>query len=245
MILLATDLDGTILGDDRVLGELLEKLSLLRSQNQLKLVYATGRSLESFRVAQSEADLPVADGLIVSVGTEIYIGENYQALAGWPQTFNASWDRAGIVTAAAKLKALTLQPASEQRPYKLSFRGNDVQSADLQAFQTSLAEIYSAAELLISHAGEFIDIVPRGSDKGRAVQYLAKHWQVPPENIICAGDSGNDIAMLRVAKAIVVGNAYAEVQDWFAAHPEQSAYFAKAKFAAGVSEGLDYFLDQN
>ncbi|MGH7237368.1 MAG: HAD family hydrolase, partial [Candidatus Saccharimonadales bacterium] len=207
-------------------------------------VYATGRSLERFRAAQNEDGLPDADGLIASAGTEIYIGENYQALYGWPQTFKAGWDRAGIV-AAAKIESLTLQPASEQRPYKLSFSGRAGQSADLQKFHAGLTEICPTAELLVSHGGEFIDIVPRASDKGAAVCYLAKKWSIPPKNIIAAGDSANDIAMLSSSKAIVVGNAYGEVREWFAGHSELPVYFAKANFAEGISEGLDYFLGQN
>lgn len=245
MILLATDLDGTLVGDKEAAEDLLYRLTALRQQDRLKLVYATGRSLERYKEAQHNEGLPDPDGIIASVGTEIYLGSDYRPLEEWQQTFSSGWNRHEILACAAQVKGLELQAESEQRPFKLSFIGRGLSNEDIKAFQTDLAVVSSVAELLVSHSGEYIDITPRDSDKGRAVQYLAKYWDINPENVICAGDSANDIAMLAAAKAIAVGNAYSEVKRWFTEHPVSLAYFAEASYAAGIAEGLTHYLGQN
>lgn len=244
MILLATDLDGTLVGDEKAAQGLLSKLATLRRQNRLKLVYATGRSLDRYREAQRREGLPDPDGLIASAGTEIYLGSSYQPLEQWQQMFASGWGRSEILACASQVEGLELQMESEQRPFKLSFIGHELSDEDIKTFQADLAKVSSVAELLVSHGGEYIDIMPRGSDKGQAVRYLAKYGDIDPEDVICAGDSANDVAMLAAAKAIVVGNAYGEVKQWFVEHPTSPVYFAKASYAAGIAEGLTHYLGQ-
>jgi Cof subfamily protein (haloacid dehalogenase superfamily) len=54
-----------------------------------------------------------------------------------------------------------------------------------------------------------VEIVPNTINKGVAVTRLAKKYQIKQEEVICIGDSNNDIEMLKVAGlAVVVENGF-------------------------------------
>ena len=50
-------------------------------------------------------------------------------------------------------------------------------------------------------------------NKGSAVQKVAEHLKITPEKIMCIGDQGNDLAMLKYAGlGVAMGNAPEEVK---------------------------------
>jgi len=52
-----------------------------------------------------------------------------------------------------------------------------------------------------THDGQLIsEFVPANSSKGNAVEIIAKKLNIHPDNIACAGDSGNDVSMLKKYK---------------------------------------------
>jgi len=60
--------------------------------------------------------------------------------------------------------------------------------------------------------GVCIDIPPRGIDKGVGVARYAEQMGVPPENVWCAGDNMNDMAMIVRFHGCAVSNAREEVK---------------------------------
>lgn len=61
--------------------------------------------------------------------------------------------------------------------------------------------------------GPFIDILPHGWSKGRAVEVLAEHLGITLDDIAVFGDSENDISMLKaVPHSVVVRNASPEAR---------------------------------
>ncbi len=60
--------------------------------------------------------------------------------------------------------------------------------------------------------GICIDIPPRGIDKGVGVARYAETMGVPQENLWCAGDNMNDMAMITRFHGCAVSNARAEVK---------------------------------
>ena len=59
----------------------------------------------------------------------------------------------------------------------------------------------------------FIDLVPRGIDKGRAVETVCSALGITPEETVAFGDGANDLSMLRRAGlAVVMANAAPEVR---------------------------------
>jgi sucrose-phosphate synthase len=72
---------------------------------------------------------------------------------------------------------------------------------------------------------------------------MAYKWGFPLENILIAGDSGNDEGMLSGSTlGVVVGN-YSKELEKLRKYPR--VYFAQAHHAAGILEGIRYynFLD--
>ena len=243
MIFLAVDLDGTLLGDEKATGALLEKFNKLRDRGTGKLVYATGHSLAQYKILREQESLGNPDAVICSVGTELYVGEDLRPDTDMQTQFSQGWDLQKIKNLCLKSANLRPQPEIEQSAYKLCFYGNKGENyADLRA---ALEADFPAAKLLISHGGEFVDVLPKHSNKGRAVEYAAERFNISQSDIYCAGDSANDIEMLENNRAIIVGNAHDELMAWCAAYKGGNVYCAKNKYAAGIDEGLGYFLGQN
>ncbi len=44
-----------------------------------------------------------------------------------------------------------------------------------------------------------IEIMPKEINKGTAVEYVAKHYGIDMDDVICVGDSDNDLSMIKVA----------------------------------------------
>ena len=68
-------------------------------------------------------------------------------------------------------------------------------------------------------------------------------WGFSPENVLVAGDSGNDVGMLRGRTLGVVVSNYSPEMERLRNHPR--IYFAEQAHARGVIEGINYynFLD--
>ena len=119
--LFITDLDHTLVGDDRSLDRLNQILDRERQTNGTKLVYATGRSRSSYlELAASQPLLP-PDALIAAVGTEIYLGGSTEPDSEWSDKLSINWHREEIVAIASRFADLEPQPPAEQRPFKISY----------------------------------------------------------------------------------------------------------------------------
>jgi len=232
-IILATDLDNTLVGNDKSLKVLNRYLQELRQVNKLKLVYATGRSLHAYKKLYKDKFLLHPDALVAAVGTEIYFG--MKKVSAWPQVTN--WDTDLIRNQLRGITGLEDQPASELHHYKVSYFLK-FNPKTLEAVKNRLKNL--KVDVLYSH-NLFLDILPRGINKGSALKYLADNWKVTAANIIACGDSANDADMLKNNKAIIVSNAHQELLDWALKNDQGNFYLAKSKYAAGIIEGLQYY----
>ncbi len=241
-LLLVTDLDHTLVGDDFALEELNQWVIQTRSQGT-KFVYCTGRSLTLYRELQVEAGLLDPDILICSVGTEIYSQGRDVPDADWSEKLAQGWNREAISAVTAHFADLVLQPETEQCPFKVSFfLTQDAATEVLPLLESMLAEQQVAAQLIYS-SGKDLDILPIAANKGAAMTFVRQKLGFEPAQTVVCGDSGNDIALFEVGqeKGIIVGNARSELLLWHRNHPGETHYLAKGHCAAGILEGLDYF----
>lgn len=241
--LFVTDLDNTLVGDDRALAELNQQLVRHRQERGTKIVYATGRSPVLFRELQSEKQLLEPDALIASVGTEMYLNSSDTPDSGWWEQLTPGWDREAILATTAHFADLVMQPDSEQRPFKVSFLLTENSAPEvLPQLKSSLQQQGLDVNLIYS-AGIDLDILPRHGDKGLAVQYLRKKWEIEADRAVVCGDSGNDIALFSQGeeRGIIVGNAKSELLQWHKDHPKDNHYLAQAFCAGGILEGLNHF----
>ncbi|HLP88401.1 MAG TPA: sucrose-phosphate phosphatase [Nostocaceae cyanobacterium] len=241
--LFVTDLDHTLVGDDDALLVLSDELKRHRQEYGTKIVYATGRSPVLYRQLQAEKNLMEPDALVLSVGTEIYLDGQDTPDSEWSNILSQGWQRETVLSVTKQFSELVLQPDSEQRPFKVSFfLQQEVSHLVLPQLETELQKFNLNIKLIYS-SGLDLDIVPRSSDKGQAMQYLRQRWGFAVEQTVACGDSGNDIALFAVGdeRGIIVGNARPELRQWHEQNPANNCYFAQNLCAGGIIEGLKHF----
>ncbi|WP_244913874.1 HAD-IIB family hydrolase, partial [Methylobacterium frigidaeris] len=234
--LLICDIDNTLVGCEAALGTFRRWRS---RQASLAFGVATGRSFHSAMAVLEQQDSPRPQVMITSVGSEIYHldanGVTYTADAAWRETVCAGWERERLRAALAGLDGLVPQGPLEQRAFKLSYFG-DVAAA--QRVRARLARAGLRASVIHSH-GRYLDVLPERASKGTAVDHVRALYRLPERAVFVAGDSGNDIEMLRArAQAIIVAN----YSDDLAGHAAlQHSYVARASHARGIIEGVAHF----
>jgi len=61
---------------------------------------------------------------------------------------------------------------------------------------------------------QYLEVVPKGMNKGEAVKMLCELMQVPVENAVAVGDAANDLAMIEAAgTGVAMANATQEVKQ--------------------------------
>lgn len=235
-LLLATDLDGTFIGDDVAMLRLWEALT----QKGILLAFSTGRHLESINDFYADKGIARrADAYVCMVGTDVYFRKNgtYRLNQAWHQIIAADWDKQAVEETLRAIPEARMQDSEWQSPFKSSYYLE-------QNVENRLAEIHQGLERrrlrakVVYSAGKFLDLLPIRSGKGEAVRFVAEQCGVTPEHVITCGDTGNDLDMMRPElgfRSIAVGNATEELKEFKTPH----VYHARASFAAGIQEGLE------
>ncbi|WCK55603.1 HAD-IIB family hydrolase [Aneurinibacillus sp. Ricciae_BoGa-3] len=228
---MATDLDGTLVGDPEALSELIRYFEA--QTYNITLIYSTGRHLASALSLIEQEALPQPEILITDVGTEIY-ERGKTPDSQWQEQIEQSWYPEEIKKIASTIDGLIQQHVPSA--HRVSFTVNSREPV------TELAKRISEAGIpheLIYSSGIDVDILPPGCGKGAALEYLIqKHgWQ--DANILVAGDSGNDKEMLTLGyPAVIVGNAQEELR---AVKDHPAIYCATRHCAGGIYEAWNYF----
>lgn len=239
--LLITDLDNTLVGDAVALNLLNDRFIQAKRQQDILLVYSTGRSLTSYRHLCTEAPLLPPDVLVTSVGTEIYVGEDVHLNSEWSAQLQQNWERALVQDIAAQFKALRPQPSPEQRPFKVSYFLEAAIAPQVMAEVSAALHAQGLSCQLIYSGSKDLDILPKNANKGKAMQFVQAQFEVEDAHTVACGDSGNDIALFGKNRGIIVGNAQPELLHWHQQNPAPHRYLATAHYAAGILEGLEHF----
>ena len=243
--LLATDMDGTLLGHREGLAQL--KGWLHRNPHCL-FVVATGRSAGKALNELEAWDAPRPDVLICDVGSSIYLLQNRKApvfLHSWQRKLNEGWQRTACQRLLDDHPGLTRQPPRTQSPYKLSYyirkAYHDADGRSVRKLARSIEELLASngvpARIVCSH-GNLLDALPPNGGKANAVDFIRGYYGIDRACVITAGDSGNDLDLLRYgAVGIAVANHSGELTP-LRLHP--TIYWASGKSAAGIMEGLHH-----
>ena len=253
--LLASDLDGTLIpaGDATSDGAAFRRRML--AAPHVALAYVTGRhfalALEGIRAA----GLPDPSFLAGDVGTTIHVRSG----AGWrrDESYRARMQEAlgGVRMEDLRTRleglGLDLQAPDRQAEFKLSFtfdahRGE----ADVEA-QVLDRIAGEAVRTVVSRDAEkgegLLDLLPAGVAKDTAVRHLRDRLGITDDDVLFAGDSGNDRdALLGGWHAVLVGNAADDLRRELAAEAERCGLrhrllLARASLAAGVLEACEEF----
>lgn len=256
--LLASDLDGTLIPPNQAPERLREIQDLRRALEamNLSLAYVTGRRLSSALSGIERFGLPLPDALACDVGTTVYWlrdgtyapdGEYQDTLAASPGFVAAP----RVQAALAHLEVLRLQEPENQNAFKVSYFLDAVPSPELlDEIRTRLADegrVRAVASHDLIDGRGFLDLLPQAAGKANAVRCIIRKLGMTDDDVVFAGDSGNDTdALLSGVRAVLVGNAPAALRAEVRASAESlglhdRVYFASSHFAAGVLEGLHHF----
>ncbi len=231
---LVCDVDGTLLGDDAALGHFAEWY--LQREREIRLVYNSGRFIDSVMESVATTLLPTPDAIIGGVGTEIGFPATGNRLTTWWERFH-EWNPDAIAEMLKDDPRLQPQPAEFQSNYKRSYYAHNLTPSELDELHRRVSTVSSAS--LVYSSQRDLDFLPSQANKGTATAFLGCHWGLSYDRIIVAGDSGNDKAMFELGfLGIVVANAQPELQQL----ADRRIYLSPYSYASGVLDGLRQWL---
>ncbi len=239
--LILADIDNTLTGDDQAMFEFFQLID--EAPLNVGFGVATGRRYEDVVRMISELGLPQPELMITAVGTEVYYGRNFTVDRSWRKHIDFRWEPERVREVLEAIPGCFPQPEHEQSAFKVSYQLDPAVAPRPARIRRLLRERGVQAKVVVSH-GVFLDVIPTRAGSGMSVRHIAYKWNFPLEQILVAGDSGNDEEMLSVnALGVVVGNHLPEL-DKLRRLPR--VYFAQACHAAGIIEGIRYynFLDR-
>lgn len=186
--------------------------------------------------------MPTPELLISSVGTEIYYGSNLTLDKSWQKHINFRWEPKRIHELLDGIEGLYLQAPHEQSEFKISYRVDFDVAPSVRSLRRILRENKVRAKVILS-LGMFLDIIPTRAGSGVSIRHVAMKWGLPFEQILVAGDSGNDEAMLAGnTLGVVVGNYSQELEKL---RKYLRVFFAPGHHANGIIDGIHHyrFLD--
>ncbi|QBZ83826.1 Mannosylfructose-phosphate phosphatase [Hydrogenovibrio crunogenus] len=266
-LLLCTDMDRTIIpnGVQKELSTARQDLKTFCDRPEVTLVYVTGRHRALVQEAIEEYQLPYPDYVISDVGTKIYQTQQdeWQVLDQWESVIDQDWHgktHQDLLETLTLLEGMELQEPSKQNTHKLSYYVSLSTNIDrllkeadslLQAQKVDASLIWSIDEA--ENIG-LLDILPKNATKLHAIQFLQRFLNYSLEEVVFAGDSGNDLPVLTSEiHSVLVANASDDIkkQALHLAHANQTTealYLAQnqsgenGNYAAGVLQGVRHYI---
>ena len=240
--LVALDLDGTLLREDKTISEKTKKvLQKVREEGHLVMI-STGRPYRSSSMYYKELalDTPIVNfnGAFVHHPSDPDWGMYHEPLSIHTAKevietcFNHSFNN--IV---AEVLDHVFMHYHDEKLLDIFMMGNPtVTTGDLRNYlqkdPTSLLiqtdaehskkimeSTDSADASILEHSNwaapyRFLEVVKRGVNKATGIQKVAEYYNIPQERIIAFGDENNDLEMLAYAKyGIAMGNAINDAKE--------------------------------
>lgn len=249
MKLFASDIDNTLIPQKEELTQedIRELEEVLAEAGDVKVAYISGRNLPLVEEVLANYYLPQPDFVATDVGTLIYVfnGEDWEEDEDYRDHLALTgYNRKELEQKLREIEGIALQEEEAQTEFKLSYY------LDLESKQESLPQIRKAiaespAQLIYSEDNlkkvGLVDIIPQAGGKAGALDFLAQKLEAEEDEVVYAGDSGNDLDALSAGyNGIVVGNASGELRKNLTDHSR--IYMAENDFSRGVAEGVNYFL---
>lgn len=265
-LLLCCDMDRTVMPNGSTIEhpEARPRFRRLCEHPDVRLVYVTGRHQALVEAAIEEYDLPQPDFVITDVGSRICRVEegHWQDLSDWQQLIAEDWrgyQHADLAAALQSIDKLVLQETAKQNDFKLSFYAPlDCDEAELcQTVRAQLDALGVRCKLIWSidepAQTALLDVLPAGADKLQALLFLKDTYHLDAQQIVFAGDSGNDLAVLTSSiNSVLVNNASDEIKARLKplAADDASLYLAQnpdnlgmnGNYTAGVLAGVWHYV---
>jgi sucrose-6F-phosphate phosphohydrolase len=264
MKILATDLDRTLLPNGEWLADdnAIEMFNRLTKEQDVLVVYVTGRNLDLTENAIKQYGVRYPDFLCGDVGTSIRKYENgaWRFDDGWVahvRQASPKWDAAAVQAAVVGIEGMREQEREHCNQFKQSYYVDHANKDDiLKHVEARISGKFD--EVLIysfdpKNGNGLLDIQPASATKQTALEYVAAAHDTPKSEVVFCGDSGNDIFPLTAGFCgVLVRNAdeqlVANVKKAMNESPDIKAYFAQGNFnglsgyyTSGVIEGAYFY----
>ncbi len=260
---LFTDMDRTIIpnGPQPEPPGALSRFRAFCKQLDIQLVYTTGRDCSLVQSAIEQYALPLPDYLITDVGSLIYRsnGSQREEWTLWTETIANDWPGRGredIVRKLSSIDSLRLQEPEKQNRHKVSYYVPttihiDQVSARIEE-QLGILDMSSNLIWSIDESSDIglLDILPRSANKLAAIEFIYPQLGYSIQDILFAGDSGNDLPVLTSRiRSILVGNATEDIREQSMTLSEQNGtmgalYIADEYYSDGVLEGVRHWFPE-
>jgi len=234
--IIALDLDDTLLGPDRLVGETARQVIKVCKEEGILPVVCTGRPYASAELfakrLETEAPVIANNGAI----TRTYNGNPLREVYIEPELCAQIFKQIAedhIVYVYTPNKTYTNKSHDSIDRYKRILEtpieihpnlGNKIFSMPINAVGIRIDEneakevhemCYSVfgdkAQIMIS-VPTLVEILPHGASKGKALNYLCSYLDIPINASMAVGDSNGDLDMIRVAGCgVLVNNANKEL----------------------------------
>lgn len=234
-MILATDLDGTFLSTN-LKAPPSELYKIIRDyREEIILIFVTGRGHESILPLLDDSSLPIPDYIIADVGATI-LKKNLGAFVSvmpLQSEIAEKWPgREIILNKLGGIAGLQIQEVPQER--RCSFLYESVEA---------LAEVENIGKKLgltvLVSAGKYLDFLPKDVSKGNSLKQLLEAEGLSEEKVLVAGDTLNDLSLMRTGyKGVVVNNGEIALKE--AVVSQKNVYLAKETGPAGIVEAIHY-----
>lgn len=233
--LIITDLDNTLTGDEEALAEFSD---MIREHKFIGFGIATGRRLDSAMELLEQLQLPKPDLIDTDAGTKLHYGENLTPDRSWRKQIDYAWKPKEIRKVLDPIEGLYPQAEEHQSEFKISYEYDAKEAPNSVELKKILRAAGVRAKVVVS-LGMYLDVIPVRGGSDLSMRHLLWKWGFSPDNVLVAGDSGNDAGMLLGRTlGVVVGNHSREL-DRLRNRPR--IYFAEGEHARGILEGIEYY----
>jgi sucrose-phosphate synthase len=237
---LVTDVDDTLTGDPEALNTFRQVIE--GAGDNVGFAVATGRPLERALSILADLGLRTPDILITATGTEIHYGEHLIPDRSWEHQIRYRWEPDKIREVIAGMPGSSLVEESFPTPFRIRFRMTDPRDLNLAEVRRTFRRRGLQVTAILDHHS-ILDVTPVRASPGLAIRFICHKWNMPPDRVLVAGDSGNDADMLSGdTLGVVVGNFTPELEE---IRGLPRVFFAEGEHAWGILEGITHyqFLD--
>lgn len=266
-LLLCTDMDRTVLpnGVQPESPTARKRFTRFAAQPEVTLAYVTGRHRALVQQAIKNYALPMPEFAITDVGSRIYRiakGEWYP-LSAWEEHIAPDWggkNHRQLRDLFRDIAELQLQETSKQNTFKLSYYiALHVDIEPLLALMQQRLQDNRVNASLVWSIDEpkgigLLDVLPRNATKLHGIDFLRQQLGFDLDEMLFAGDSGNDLHVLASPiPSVLVANASEDVKQnaqrlAYEQQNSEALYMASGdclgmngNYAAGVLEGVYHF----
>lgn len=261
--LVALDLDGTLLKEDKTISERTKEAITEAKKRGVKIVLSTGRPVQGVKNYLEYLSLDSEDDYVVTYNGAVVQNVKGKVIA---KTLITHEDVFELDKLSRNLKvnihAFDFDGVITPKNNKYTQLEVDINHVDLR--ETSFDTIPDDAEMIkvlfveepdvlekaikkvpdyfkkkytmVQSAPYFLEFLNKKVNKGTGVELLAKCLDIDKKEIICIGDAGNDVHMIKYAGlGVAMGNAFPEVKA-------VADYVTSTNESDGVAKVIEKFI---